>query len=79
MSETLDILTDEKRCRDCLEFDQLRFLENGETRIKYRRSDGNPCHFHVGWCKEQSVFTGPDWGICGLFKERKVSDETAGD
>lgn len=62
-TETVDILTDERRCRDCLEFDGLRFLDS---------SNPNPCR--PGWCKEQSIFTGPDWRICDLFKERKVND-----
>lgn len=58
MNETLEILTNEKRCCDCLEFDQLRFLYAPEP----------------GWCKEQSTFAGPDWKICDSFKERKVSN-----
>jgi len=63
MNETIEILTDERHCRDCLEFDQLRFLDN-------IRSQKNG----TGWCKKQATFTGPDWKICDLFKERKVND-----
>ena len=41
MNETIEILTDERHCRDCLEFDQLRFLDN----IKSQKNG-------TGWCKK---------------------------
>lgn len=44
MSETIDILTDERRCRDCLEFEQFRFLE----KVLQSQAGGTT----LGWCKK---------------------------
>ena len=60
--ETIEILTDKRRCGDCQSFDQLRFLEG----------------FGFGWCKERDMFTAPDWGICDLFKRKEAIDEVIG-